>query len=305
MPSETPEGHFEYPDLHELRWYKNGEVIEIEGTTAEQTHDGIVDWLEQLEIRLTGIVEEFGDLPSPDPERVDPRTGNERIYLVRNRETFYRDAGDQWVVTGGDEGDAVGAGAGLVLTDSYEVDFASNFTWTGKHTFDDSVTAFRVGDQGTSPTNPGEFTRNGSDVLVHTGGSVVSLSDVGTGGSGGGGTDVISSPNLSIPYTELADGERVGNPVSLADGEMIEVRMWGVSDTDGNTPAGLAVQLRDETDSIVDSAETPWDASPTGITSYENTSGVRQTVSLTVNNATGTNYADPNGVGAQFGYVIE
>lgn len=304
MASETPAGHFQYPDLHDLRWYKNGEDIEIDGTVRTQGHDGIVDWLEQLEIRLTGVVERFDNLPQPDEDEVDPRTGNERIYLVRNRESFYRDTGSQWVVTGGDEGDAVGAGFGLELGTLYEVDQTEDFTWTGTHTFDDDSVAFTIGDQGVEPTQPGEVARDGNDVYLHTGAGLVNLSSGGDGG-GSGGSDVISSPNLNMPYTELADSQRIGYPVSVGDSEIIEVRSWGVSDTDGNTPSGLFVELVDEGGSVVQNANTEWNSAPAGVASWENTSGTRATVTLGVNNTTGSDYTDPDGVGANFGYVVE
>lgn len=101
MANQTPEGHFEYPELNDGRWYENGTIIEVDGVSQAQSHDGIVDWLEQLEIRLTGIVETEADLPSPDADRTDDRTGNERIYLVRSENVLYRDTGTAWVQIAG------------------------------------------------------------------------------------------------------------------------------------------------------------------------------------------------------------
>lgn len=307
MPSDTPQGHFEYPDLNEPRWYQNGERIEIDGTTEEQTHDGIVDWLEQLEIRLTGVVNTFDELPDPDASRRDHQTGNERIYLVRNRETFYRDDGDEWVVTGGDEGDAVGAGDGLVLAGEYAVDLAANFAWTGRHTFNGDTVAFTIGNQGGNPVEPGDVTRDDSDVLVHSGGTVQNLSNIGTGGNGGGGgaSDVISSPNLNIPYSELADGDRLGFPVAVPPSDTIEVQSWGVTDTDGETPTGLAVELRDPSDNLVSSENTAWNSNPNGIASWTNDTGQHASVTLAIYNGSGSGYADPAGVGGQVGYVMD
>lgn len=97
MAQETPEGHFEHPDLHDQRSYKRGVIIDGE----EQQHDGIVNWLEQLEIRLTGIVQSTVDLPEADPDKTDHRTGNERIYAVRNDRTLRRDTGTEWEVIAG------------------------------------------------------------------------------------------------------------------------------------------------------------------------------------------------------------
>lgn len=42
-------------------------------------------------------------------------------------------------------------------------------------------------DTGSDPSTEGAFQRNGADVKVHSGGSVRNLSDIGSGGSGGGG----------------------------------------------------------------------------------------------------------------------
>lgn len=303
MANETPRGHFQYPDVSDLRWYENGRVIEVDGTVAEQEHDGIVDWLNQLEIRLTGIVDRFEDLPTPDGSRIDPRTGNERIYLVRNRDTFYRDTGDEWVVTGGDEGDAVGAGFGLVLDGAYELDTSADIDWTGVHHFGNDTSAFIVEDQQGNPSEPGEFTRDGGDVKVYTGGVVKSLSDIGTGDGGGTGVDVVSSPNMNIPYTELEDTQRVAQPVTMADGQTITVDAWGVTDTDGDTPAGLHVELLNESGDVVESANTAWETG--NVASYNNNTGGLVAAKLAIRNDTGGDYTDPDGVGAQFGYRVE
>lgn len=309
MARETDQGHFEYPAPHEQRWYKNGELIDIDGNVAEQTHDGIVDWLEQLELRLTGVVEQFGDLPDPNPDKQDPRTGNERIYLVRNRETFYRDTGTEWVVTGGNQGDAVGAGHGITLTeaDGYVLDRDAATTWHGIQEFANTEVGIRLGDQASDPIQDGDFVRNGNHVKVRTGGVVKNLTNIGTGDGGGSttsGTDVISAPNLNVPFTELADTERIGNPVSVANNQTLTVKAWGVSDSDGTTPSGLRVELLDHQGSIVTDASTPWAADSTGVASWTNTTGSRQMAQLAVSNGTGTSYTDPDGVGGQFGYVI-
>lgn len=97
MPYTTPDGQIEFADLHE-HWWREG--ASIDGET--QQHWGIVDVLDMLELRLTGIEQSFADLPASDPDKTDSRTGNERVYLVRDEETLYRDSGTGWVpVTGG------------------------------------------------------------------------------------------------------------------------------------------------------------------------------------------------------------
>lgn len=95
MPT-TPNDKFEYPTKKSPTWYKNGEVVDVEGLDVEQEYDGMVDWLEQLEVSLTGQVDTVGDLPPPDPDAVNERTGDRRLYYVRDEGALYRDDGTQW-----------------------------------------------------------------------------------------------------------------------------------------------------------------------------------------------------------------
>lgn len=95
MPT-TPNDKFEYPTKASATWYKKGEVIDVEGLDVEQEFDGMVDWLEQIEVSLTGQVATVGDLPPPDPDAVNERTGDRRVYHVLSEGALYRDDGTQW-----------------------------------------------------------------------------------------------------------------------------------------------------------------------------------------------------------------
>lgn len=95
MPT-TPNDKFEYPTKASATWYKKGEVIDVEGLDVEQEFDGMVDWLEQIEVSLTGQVETVGDLPPPDPDAENKRTGDRRVYLVLDEGSLYRDDGTEW-----------------------------------------------------------------------------------------------------------------------------------------------------------------------------------------------------------------
>lgn len=99
MP-ETPHERFEYPTKAHPAWFQKGAVIDADGREIEQEYDGIVDWLEQLEISVTGQVETLQDLPEPDPEVVNERTGDQRLYLVKDESVLYQDTGEEWEAIG-------------------------------------------------------------------------------------------------------------------------------------------------------------------------------------------------------------
>lgn len=119
-----------------------------------------------------------------------------------------------------------------------------------------------------------------------------------------GGDTLVDSPNLETGYTELTDGSAIRYPVSVANGETVTVEAWGVRDTAGDTPAGLVVELRDNTGTVQASANTAWSENPAGVGSWTNTTGGRVDAVLAVVNDTGTDYTSGSSVGAQFGYRV-
>lgn len=95
MPT-TPHDRFEYPPKAYPGWFRNGAIIDAEGVEITQEYDGIADWLQQLEISVTAQVETIDDLPEPNPDVVNPRTGDRRVYIVASEGSLYRDTGDDW-----------------------------------------------------------------------------------------------------------------------------------------------------------------------------------------------------------------
>jgi len=93
---------------------------------------------------------------------------------------------EQNAVTAG----AIAAGA----VGAEQIDLSISPTWTGEHTFDATVV---LADQNADPSSNGEVQRNGSDVLVYSGGSVRNLSNIGSGS----GTD--TRTNVSDDGTEV------------------------------------------------------------------------------------------------------
>lgn len=121
---------------------------------------------------------------------------------------------------------------------------------------------------------------------------------------GGGGTDVLASPNGHIPTALLEDGESAEISVPVSDGETLTVKRWGsYKISDGTAPTGLQVQLLDGSDTVQDSANTTDNRSSSGVASYINSSGSLSIFKLRVDNATGNNYTTA-GVGAVFGYEV-
>lgn len=81
------------------------------------------------------------------------------------------DMGQNWPVADAVPTDAIG---------TTELNLAIAPTWTGLHTFGAGVS---IGSSGSTPSQ-GQFTYDGTDVYVGTGGTTKSLSDVGTGSGG-------------------------------------------------------------------------------------------------------------------------
>lgn len=124
------------------------------------------------------------------------------------------------------------------------------------------------------------------------------------GGSGSSGTDVIASPNHRVHYSELVDGAAISSPITIPPNETLTVKAWGAVDTNGNTPNGLSVALVDPSGSDVAAENTTWTTSENGIVSYHNTSASLEIAVLEIRNNTGSDYADPNGVGGRIGYEV-
>jgi len=78
------------------------------------------------------------------------------------------------------------ASSGVTTT---ELDLSIAPTWTGTHTFTDGSVALDLGDQAADPSANGEITRNGTDVKIHSGGSVKNVSNIGGGSTSPGGSD--------------------------------------------------------------------------------------------------------------------
>jgi len=149
-------------------------------------------------------------------------------------------------------------------------------TITGLWTFDNVLA---LADQAADPTAAGRFALNGTDVKVHTGGGVVNLSDVGgsatvqtqedgsnvdasdtlnfgagvdASSSAAGTTDVRTdprgTPNLHIPYTDLAAGDYVAVPQYVPSGTTLSLWAYGVRD-DSQSNTSLNFELYNVTSS--------------------------------------------------------
>lgn len=141
-------------------------------------------------------------------------------------------------------------------------------------------------------------------------------SDEGAGPTARSGTEVgqkeenevIARPaarELSLPYTELTDGDFYSGGVPVPDEYALTVDAWGARTTDDTTPAGLTVQLLDETGTVVASENTVWNDDG-NLATKTNDSGGTVWYELAVDNATGTDYlaAGDDGVTAQFRYRV-
>jgi hypothetical protein len=78
--TETPYNRYSYPDEGEPNWNRD---------------EGPENIWEQQEIEITGEVEQYIDLPDPDPS-AETDDGQRRTYLVSGRKTIYRDTGSEW-----------------------------------------------------------------------------------------------------------------------------------------------------------------------------------------------------------------
>jgi hypothetical protein len=74
----------------------------------EQEFEGYVDWLERLELSITGVVNTRGDLPDPDPEATyvyenpqEDRATQRRLFVILHENVLVYDDGQQWVTLAG------------------------------------------------------------------------------------------------------------------------------------------------------------------------------------------------------------
>lgn len=70
----------------------------------EQEFEGYVDWLERMELSITGVVSVRGDLPDPDPEATyvyenlqEDRSTQRRLFVILHERVLVYDDGQQWV----------------------------------------------------------------------------------------------------------------------------------------------------------------------------------------------------------------
>lgn len=83
--TETPYNRYTYPEEGEENWNRD---------------EGPENIWEQQEIEITGEVEQYIDLPDPDPD-AETDDGQRRTYLVSGRKTIYRDTGSEWEAVAG------------------------------------------------------------------------------------------------------------------------------------------------------------------------------------------------------------
>lgn len=83
--TETPYDRYSYPEEGEPNWNRD---------------EGPENIWEQQEIEIAGEVEQYIDLPEPDPG-AETDDGQRRTYLVTSRKTIYRDTGSEWEAVAG------------------------------------------------------------------------------------------------------------------------------------------------------------------------------------------------------------
>jgi len=119
------------------------------------------------------------------------------------------------------------------------------------------------------------------------------------------GEQLARAPNLHVQDTELANGRSITQRVYVPAGQTLTVYGWGVVDSDGATPTGLVIELREPSDSVVEDANRAWTSDTAGVASWENTADIGQSALLTITNETGTDYSAPDsGVSARIGYEV-
>lgn len=118
------------------------------------------------------------------------------------------------------------ASSGITTT---ELDLSIAPTWTGTHTFSASSVALDIGDQAADPSANGELTRNGTDVKIHSGGSVRNLSNVGSGSY-----DRQTDFDHSGSKNSLSNGDQaIVGITNLDSSETLEIRQAALLKPDG------------------------------------------------------------------------
>lgn len=143
------------------------------------------------------------------------------------------------------------------------------------------------------------LTRDGSDVNVHTGGSVKNISNVQEEIQ-----QIVDHPDRP-PIARLDDTESIEIPIRVPDKSTLEVYRWGAFDaSDGSAPAGLTAELLDGSDTVQASENTANNQSMSStVASNQNTSGSASIFKLRAKNGTGSAINNP-GVGCVFGYRV-
>jgi hypothetical protein len=176
---------------------------------------------------------------------------------------------------------------------------------------------WQSGPQSERPTDPptGRFYAATDERIIYRydGEQWDEFAGVGTTGSGGGGDSdgptfaeqLVRAPNYQLPATELETGETISQRVVVPAGQTLTVYAWGVETTDGTTPSGLLVELRDASGGVVADVNTNWQADTSGVAAWTNDGSSRQTAVLAVTNETGSDYSAPDsGVSARIGYEV-
>lgn len=116
MP-RTTYNWFEFPPAEYPLWKEKGmqraslsedAQRNIPPEIFEQEYEGYVDWLERLELSLTGVVTVRGDLPDPDPDATfeyenpqEDRSTQRRLFVILHENVLVYDDGQQWVTLAG------------------------------------------------------------------------------------------------------------------------------------------------------------------------------------------------------------
>lgn len=249
-------------------------------------------------------------------------------------DTLDFDSGD-FAVTNPTTGEAeVAVDTDAIATDELDLSIAP--TWTGTHTHSNPLEVtqggilleFResAGDaiiRGNGPNGDlgrffmrqdtsndvymGDVDATGGEVHVRTDGSDVVHYDTNQDAHFQGdvtkaGTqvpDVHEAPNAHIQHSTLPDGDHAAQPVYIPDGQTLEVWLWGARTDVPDTPAGLTVELYDETADVSVSSESTARTTGAPVASLS-ASGSAVDATLRVDNATGAEVV----AGASFGYTV-
>jgi len=171
-------------------------------------------------------------------------------------------------------GESWGSASGTVGTDGSPL--------AGLNVSDGDLQSLQMVDTAESPTEAGEFRQNAGDVEVYTGGGVMNLTNIGSGGGGvsgftASGGDQIAAGDAALLYT-----------TTVPDGSTFDITEASLLLSDGTAaPTDLDLDL------IVNGSYSQAILTGDGTTvknkvqnpaSYSNSSGSKATVSVVVNN---------------------